>query len=89
MHSPSFSEVEEKLSALIAGRITREEADRWASRWVNAADPPPMAKGVWAALLHLAGCDLRHGAGAEYLHSARQLDEWLSERRASESESKS
>lgn len=67
------------LSALVDGRISRDDADRWAMTWVNAADPPEMPATIWKALLRMAGCDLRHGPGQEYLHSEKQLKEWLRE----------
>ena len=83
--APTFNEVEEKLSALVAGRISREDADRWAGQWVYAAESPQMTRAIWNALQHLTGCDLRHGPQADYLHSADQFEKWLQEIRASES----
>jgi hypothetical protein len=80
--APTFPEVEAKLAALIAGRISRDEADRWASQWVYAAESSEMPSAVWNALLNLAGCDLRHGPGEEYLHTVEQFEGWLQELRA-------
>ena len=81
---PTFHEVDEKLSALIAGRISREDADGWAGQWVYSAEPPEMPAAIWKALGRLAGCDLRYGPEAAYLHSAEQFEEWLQEFRTSE-----
>jgi hypothetical protein len=80
--APTFHEVEAKLTALIAERISREEADRWAGQWVYASESSEMPPAVWNALLHLAGCDLRHGPGEEYLHTLEQFEEWLEELKA-------
>ena len=80
--APTFSEVEAKLTALIAGHISRDEADRWAGQWVYASELTEMPPAVWSALLLLAGCDLRHGPGEDYLHTVEQFEEWLAELRA-------
>jgi hypothetical protein len=72
--APTFPEVEAKLTALTAGRISREEADWWAGEWVYASESREMLAAVWNALLHLAGCDLRHGPGDEYLHAVEQFE---------------
>ena len=80
--APTLPEMEAKLTALIAGRISREEADRWAGQWVYASESSEMPAAVWSALLHLAGCDLRHGPGEEYLHTVEQFEQWLEELRA-------
>ena len=67
--------------AILAGQASREEADRWAIRWVAAANPPDMDPAIWRALGKLAGCDLRHGPGNDYLHSSAQIAEWLEDLR--------
>ena len=82
--TPTLPEVKAKLTALIAGRISREEVDRWAGQWVYASESSDMPQAVWSALLHLAGCDLRHWPGEEYLHTVEQFEEWLGELKAYE-----
>jgi hypothetical protein len=77
--APTLPEVEAMLTALIAGRISREEANQWAGQWVYASESSQMPSAVWNALLHLAGCDLRHGPAEEYLHPVEQFEEWLEE----------
>ena len=82
--APTFPEVEAKLTALIAGRLSREEADRWAGQWIYSSESVEMPQAVWNALLRLAGGDLRHGPGEEYLHTVEQFEEWLEELKAHE-----
>ncbi|MFJ3654129.1 hypothetical protein ACIPPR_12540 [Streptomyces nigra] len=31
---PTLDEIEERFVWLVAGRLARDEADRWAARWV-------------------------------------------------------
>ena len=82
--APTFREFEETLAAVIAGRMSRQEADAWAGQWVYATESHDMEKALWKALMRLAGCDLRHDPDADYLHSEEQLREWLQELRANE-----
>ena len=77
--APTFDEVEEKLRALVSGRISRDEADRWAGQWVYDPETPQMPDALWTALLRLAGCDLRDGKDGAYLHSASEFQDWLRE----------
>jgi hypothetical protein len=77
--APTEQEIRLKFSDLIAGRCTREDADRWAGQWVYAGNSPDMPEHSWKALSRLAGCDLTHGRPGDYLHSEEQFREWLSE----------
>jgi hypothetical protein len=81
---PSNSEIERVFQQILAGEISRDEADRWAAQWVTADDPPNMLGPAWEALQRLHGCDLRHGPDEDYLHSDEQLGEWLAEFRAAQ-----
>ena len=75
--APSAREVETTFVELLSGRCTRDEADRWAGMWVNAPKAPQMHPAIWEALMALAGCNLTHGPGEGYLHSDKQISEWL------------
>ena len=77
--APSPSSVERMFEELLAGRLSREEADRWAAHWVCAPVPPQMHPVIWRALTRLFGCDLRHASGADYLHDDEQIAQWLAE----------
>jgi hypothetical protein len=77
--APTEQEIRLKFSDLIAGRCTREEADRWAGQWVYTNDPPRMPEHSWNALLRFAGCDSTHGSPGDYKHSEEQFQEWLVE----------
>jgi hypothetical protein len=67
---------------LLSGSLTRDEADRWASQWVAADDPPVGHPAIWTALDRLYGIDLTHGGPDDYLHPLDQIREWLDEFRA-------
>ncbi|MFG3185397.1 hypothetical protein [Streptomyces nigra] len=77
---PTLDEIEERFVRLVAGRLPRDEADRWAARWV-------MEDGIvwddlsWWALNRLHGVDLPAGEGASYLHDDEQVRIWLTELR--------
>lgn len=60
--------VERRLEALIAGRITPEEADEWAMPFVAKDDeyPDVTDKPAWEALSFLSGCDMKDSNG-DYL----------------------
>ena len=75
--APGPEEVADVFRRLLAGTLSREQADRWAAKWVVADEPPAMADAVWEALVHLHGCDLRHGPTEDYLHSDAQIHAWL------------
>jgi hypothetical protein len=69
---PTQADVERVFVDLLAGRSTREEADRWATQWIAADDPGVDDEVVWWGLQLLCGIDLRHGAVEPYLHSRSQ-----------------
>jgi hypothetical protein len=77
--APLPSAVESKLEALILGSLSREDADVWAAQWVKLPASPQMHPAIWRALTRIAGCDLRHGPGGEYLHDDMQIINWLAE----------
>ncbi len=69
-------QVERVLAAVAAHDCPPEQAARWAAQWVYVTAPQPMPAHVWAALLQLAGCDLRFPDGS-YLHEAGHVAHWL------------
>ncbi|MEW2498296.1 hypothetical protein AB0942_32885 [Streptomyces nodosus] len=60
---PTLDEIEDRFVELVVGRLSRDEADRWAARWV-------MEDGIvwddlsWWALNCLCGVDLPAGEAA-------------------------
>jgi hypothetical protein len=76
---PSRADVEDRFVSLLSGSRTRDEVDRWASRWVVAEESEVPDKHVWWALTLLCGIDLRHGPGEPYLHDDQQVSGWLDE----------
>ena len=79
---PSREEVEQKLVDLIAERITPEDADAWAWRWVVADDPGIKDDNLWEAVSRLAGCALP-STDRPYLYGREDFEHWLAELRAS------
>ncbi|AUY47838.1 hypothetical protein [Streptomyces sp. CB01881] len=77
---PTLDEIEECFVALVEGRLSRDEADRWAARWV-ADDELAWDDLSWWALGLLHGIDLPAGPNAAYLHDDGQLRGWLAELR--------
>jgi hypothetical protein len=75
--APTAAATIEQYESLLAGRLSRDVADRWAAQWVTASEPPRMEPAIWTALTHLCGCDLKHGPNGSYLHSEAQLHEWM------------
>jgi hypothetical protein len=77
---PTLDEIEDRFVELVAGRLPRDEADRWAARWV-------MEERIvwddlsWWALNCLYGVDLPASDGGGYLHDDEQVQEWLAELR--------
>ncbi|MFC4999466.1 hypothetical protein ACFPIJ_16685 [Dactylosporangium cerinum] len=83
---PVLDEVEALFVAVVEGRVSRDEADRWAARWVGD-DALVWDDLTWWALNLLHGIDLPDGLGGGYLHDDDQVREWLRElrrRRASQ-----
>jgi hypothetical protein len=77
---PTLDEIEDCFAALVEGRLTRDEADRWAARWVTE-DGPGWDELSWWSLNLLYGVDLPAGAGGGYLHDNKQVRGWLGELR--------
>ncbi|MFI6818736.1 hypothetical protein ACIBG7_40505 [Nonomuraea sp. NPDC050328] len=77
--APTQADIEAQFTGLLDGTITREDANRWAARWVNADKPGVDDELVWWGLMHLYGIDLRPGPGEPYLSSDEQIAEWLEE----------
>ncbi|MEV7286311.1 hypothetical protein AB0O01_17345 [Streptomyces sp. NPDC093252] len=77
---PTLDEIEDRFVGLLAGRLTRDEADRWAARWV-VRDGIVWDDLSWWALTHLYGIDLPTGQGDGYLHDDEQVRAWLAELR--------
>jgi hypothetical protein len=77
---PTLDEVEDCFVSLIEGRLTRDEADRWAARWV-ADDQLVWDEVSWWALNLLSGIDLPGDEGGGYLHDDEQVRGWLAKLR--------
>ncbi|MFG1810474.1 hypothetical protein [Streptomyces sp. NPDC049040] len=78
---PSPGEIEECFAALVEGRLTRDEADRWAARWVDD-DALSWDDLSWWALNLLHGIDLPADQYGGYLHDDEQIRAWLAELRS-------
>ncbi|MFJ4673850.1 hypothetical protein [Kitasatospora purpeofusca] len=77
---PTLDEIEDRFVALVEGRLTRDEVDRWAAGWV-AQDEPGWDDLSWWALNLLYGIDLPAGTDGGYLHDDEQVLLWLAELR--------
>ncbi|MFE7601994.1 hypothetical protein [Streptomyces sp. NPDC057494] len=77
---PTLDEIEACFVAVVEGRLTRDEADRWAGRWV-ADDGLVWGDISWWALNLLHGIDLPADESGAYLHDDEQLGAWLAELR--------
>jgi hypothetical protein len=75
---PDLDEIEERFVAVIEGRLSRDEADRWAMRWVTDDDLVWDDLSWWALDL-LFGIDLPDGQTGDYLHDDEQVVAWLQE----------
>ncbi|MFD8869394.1 hypothetical protein ACFV1F_34570 [Streptomyces sp. NPDC059590] len=75
---PDLDEIEKRFVAVVEGRLSRDEADRWTGRWV-ADDRLDWDDLAWWALNLLHGIDLPAGPGGGYLHDNRQVRRWLDE----------
>jgi hypothetical protein len=77
--------VAEMWQAVLDGTVSRADAHRWASRWVEGDDPDVSDPMVWSALQRLHGFDLvwtdparttvRHGGSNGYVHTMREIRE--------------
>lgn len=78
--SPTRDEVLTHLKDLAQGRISREEADDWASTFVaddfTHPDSWDFDRVTWDGLLRLAGADLQVSQG-QYLHGPDDFAEWV------------
>ncbi|MCC0100359.1 hypothetical protein K7B10_37415 [Streptomyces flavotricini] len=77
---PTLDEIEEHFVALVEGRLSRDEADRRAGRWM-ADDGLDWDDISWWALTLLHGIDLPADESGAYLHDDEQLRGWLAELR--------
>ncbi|MFD8412119.1 hypothetical protein ACFV2Q_10235 [Streptomyces sp. NPDC059650] len=77
---PTLDEIEDRFVALVEGRLTRDEVDRWAAGWVTQ-DELDWDDLSWWALSLLHGIDLFEGPGGGYLHGDEQVRLWLAELR--------
>jgi hypothetical protein len=77
---PTLDEIEDRFVELVAGRLSRDEADRWAATWVTR-DGVVWDDLSWWALDRLSGIDLPAGEGSGYLHDDDQIRAWLAELR--------
>lgn len=78
---PPRAEVEAKLSDLIAGRITPEDASVWASPWVMA-EWPVEDEAFRDALECLHMADMPASMEGGYLYGREDFEAWLAEFRA-------
>ncbi|GAA1939567.1 hypothetical protein GCM10009738_10930 [Kitasatospora viridis] len=73
-----MDEIEERFAAVLAGRLSRDEADRWAGEWITAEGLAWDDVSWWAlGLLH--GIDLPAGPEDGFLHDDAQVRSWLAE----------
>ncbi|GAA3982360.1 hypothetical protein GCM10023085_75740 [Actinomadura viridis] len=77
---PTLDEIEDRFVELVAGRLSRDEADRWAARWVTE-DDFVWDDLSWWALNNLYGIDLPASEGGGFLHDDEQVRAWLVELR--------
>ncbi|MEK2472606.1 MULTISPECIES: hypothetical protein [Streptomyces] len=77
---PTLDEIEDRFVELVAGRLSRDEADCWAARWVTE-DGAVWDVLSWWALNLLYGIDLPAGEKGDYLHDDEQVRAWLAELR--------
>jgi hypothetical protein len=71
--------------AVLDGTVSRSDAHRWASRWVEGDDPDNSDPMVWSALQRLHGFDLvwtdsarttvRHGGPGTPVHTTGEIQE--------------
>ncbi|GAA3443912.1 hypothetical protein [Planomonospora venezuelensis] len=77
---PGPDEIEQCFTEVLDGRMSREEADRRAWRWVTDDDLVWDDVSWWAlGLLH--GIGLRNGPDEDFLHDGEQVRQWLEELR--------
>lgn len=77
---PGLDEIEQCFIAVLDGRMSRDEADRWAWRWVSD-DGLAWDDVAWWALSLLHGIDLRNGPNEDFLLDDEQVRRELEELR--------
>ena len=76
---PTRGDINEWLTAILAGTRTGAEADRWAAQWHGRNDDCLVADEVtWWALGLLHGIDMPDLDG-KFLHDDEQVEQWLEE----------
>jgi hypothetical protein len=83
---PGLDEIEGCLSAIVDGRMSRDDADRWAARWI-ADDSLEWDELAWWALNLIHGIDLPVGPEGDFVHDDEQIRSWLLELRQRRNES--
>jgi hypothetical protein len=78
---PTRSAILGKLSSLVDGDLSPEEASKWAETWVLADKTPGTSLRIedwpaWEAVKLLLGADLQTEPGS-YLHSIADFKGWL------------
>jgi hypothetical protein len=75
----TISDIKETFTQLINGKISREEADRWAYKRMQAFDSGSLEfesksdeKFLWSAIQYLYGIDTMISPG-EYMHSIEEI----------------
>ncbi|NBE82987.1 hypothetical protein [Micromonospora rubida] len=76
---PSHADLEARFAAILSGRQSHDEVDRWATRTMLDLEGIEVDEAVSWALGILAGIDLRHGPDEPYLHDGAQVRGWLTE----------
>src|SRR5262249_25537635 len=76
MESPTRTEVEAKLSDLLAGKSSREEVAEWAERWVRMSNPNVRDLQIWRALVRPSGADMI-STDRPYLYDQQDFDAWF------------
>ena len=76
---PLAKEIQSKFLALLAGEISRDDADRWAAKCVADHSGVDLHPAVWKALNMLYGCDLPLGPGQGYLYGKDDIADWFDE----------
>tara|TARA_R110002124_G_scaffold32452_6_gene108874 strand:+ start:162 stop:428 length:267 start_codon:yes stop_codon:yes gene_type:complete len=82
----TINDIKDKFSKLIAGQISREDADRWAYERVLAFDagtlefqPVCDEEFLWSAIQYLYGVDTKD-APDEYMHSLEDIQRAFEEK---------
>ena len=78
----SLEDIQEIFRNLLSGNITRDEADRWAWKRMEAYDyktleflPENNEDTIWDALTYLNGIDLKHSKDGDYLDGMEHIQE--------------